>query len=332
MDRHARRWLWLLFAAASLLAVGTTPAFAEPVEPRGGNDGDRVTILLLGGDAGPERSGLRTDSMIVVTIDRATGQAAVFSVPRNLAMTPLPPELAQPFECACWPSLLNELYAYAEANPGLFPADDHPGATALKGAIGHLLGLPIDYFALVDLPGFVDVIDALGGIDVDVPEQVTILLSPAREGEAWQQYDIPPGRQHLDGHQALAYARTREGDSDYDRMARQRCLVGALARGADVSTLLRSYPELLDRLTDSVLTDVPRDELPELIELLDAVDFAEVVVLGFVPPDYTAGWIDPGYPIPDPAWIQQTVASVLDGTSDQGEAFATMPSACSWTE
>ncbi|MGH2534980.1 MAG: LCP family protein [Thermomicrobiales bacterium] len=332
MQRHAHSRLWFALAVVALLAVSVMPAHAQPIQPREAGNDDRVTILLLGGDAGPERSGLRTDSMIVVTVDRNTGQSAIFGVPRNLAMTPLPPDLAHPFECACWPSLLNELYAYAEANPGRFPADDHPGALALKGAIGHLLGLPIDYFALVDLPGFVDVVDALGGIDLDVLAPVTIFLSPAREGEAWQQYDIPAGRQHLDGHQALAYARSREGGSDYDRMARQRCLLGALAREADVSTLLRAYPDLLDELTDSILTDVPRDELPELIALLDKVDFAEIVVLGFVPPDYTAGWVPPGYPIPDPAWIQQTVASVLNGAGDQGEAFATLPNACEWTE
>jgi LCP family protein required for cell wall assembly len=332
MNTPTRIRPWLLIGAFALLTMSASPAAAQLIEPRNEAGDDRVTILLLGGDAGPERSGLRTDTMMVVTVDRASGQAAVFGVPRNLAMTPLPPELARPFECACWPSLLNELYAYAEANPGLFPPGDHPGAVALKGAIGHLLGLPIDYFALVDLPGFVDVIDALGGVDVDIPKEVTIFLSPAREGEAWQQYNIPVGRQHLDGHQALAYARSREGDSDYERMARQRCLLGALARGADVSTLLRSYPGLLDQLTGSVLTDVPRDELPELIELLDSVDFAEVVVLGFVPPGYTAGWVPPGYPIPDPASIQQTVASVLAGTANQGETFATLPSACSWTE
>lgn len=332
MQISTRARCWLALAALALLLGGATPALAQSIVPRGDGDGDRVTILLLGGDAGPQRTGLRTDTMIVVTIERETGKAAVFGVPRNLAMTPLPPELAQPFACACWPSLLNELYAYAEANPGLFPAGDHPGANALKGAIGYLLGLPIDYFALVDLPGFVDVIDALGGIEIDVPEQVTIFLSPAKEGESWQQYDIPPGRQHLDGHQALAYARSREGESDYERMARQRCLLGALAREADVSTLLRSYPELIRQLTDSLLTDVPRDDLPALIEMLDKVDFADVVVLGFVPPEYTAGWVPPGYPIPDPAWIQQTVAAVLNDTGDLGAAIATLPSACSWTE
>jgi anionic cell wall polymer biosynthesis LytR-Cps2A-Psr (LCP) family protein len=126
--------------------------------------GNRLNILLLGGDAGPERHGLRTDTMIVASIEPSTGQAALLGVPRNMKNVPLPESLAHQFPCHCWPDLLNALYGYAEQHPELFPTSPHPGATALQQTIGHLLGIQVDHYALVDLGGFVDVIDALGGV------------------------------------------------------------------------------------------------------------------------------------------------------------------------
>jgi LCP family protein required for cell wall assembly len=178
------------------------------------SSGDHINILLLGGDAGPERSGMRTDTMIVASIHPSTGQAALLSVPRNLKQVPLPEPLASQFPCHCWPDMLNALYPYAEQHRALFPNSPHPGATALQQTIENLLGIRIDHYALVDLSGFVDVIDAIGGVTIDVPERILVRISPPKPGEAWRTFDIPAGRQHLDGEAALAYARNRSDSSD----------------------------------------------------------------------------------------------------------------------
>jgi hypothetical protein len=85
-------------------------------------------------------------------------------------------------------------------------------------------------------------------------------------------------------------------------------------------------------LKDSVITDIPRDMLPELIELAGKVDFNQVIVVGFTPPGYEAGWINNGYPIPDPVRIQQTVAAALaDPGSFAADGSSFLPAACGWS-
>jgi LCP family protein required for cell wall assembly len=307
---------------------------------------DRLNILLLGGDAGPERRGLRTDTMIVASIDPATKQAALFGVPRNLHNVPLPEPAARQFPCRCWPDLLNGLYGYAHQHPDLFPPGADPGAAAMQATIGQLLGIKIDYYALVDLGGFVDVIDAAGGVTLDVPEALTIRLSPPNEHEDWQTYDIPAGRQHLDGRTALAYVRSREGTSDYDRMQRQRCVLSAVAREADAAALLGSFPRLASVVKERVATNVPVALLPDLIKLAAMIDAGAISSIGFAPPRYNAGWTQDEYPIPDVDLIQHTVATVFDapapvpsdqlassGTLDTATAdVETAAASCGWTE
>ena len=112
--------------------------------------------------------------MIVVSIDPVTGWTAMLSVPRNNMNMPYPETLPayNAYDCHCYPALLNLLYGWAFAHPELFPGESNPGGVAMKETLGHLLGIDIHYFALVDLFGFVDVIDALGGVTINVTERV----------------------------------------------------------------------------------------------------------------------------------------------------------------
>lgn len=318
--------LAVVVVAATLLA-----GIALPAQAQDKGDG-KTTILLMGGDAGPQRVGLRTDTMMVASFDRETGRAALFGVPRNLVNTPLPAPYADLFVCGCWESLLNELYPFVQANPDLFGGGTHVAGEVMMRTIENLLGLDIDYYALVDLPGFVQVIDAIGGVTIDVPVQESVLLSPAFESDGWQQYVIPAGRQHLDGRTALAYARTREDAGDYERMARQRCLIGALAREADISTLLFNYPGIVSDVEDAIVTNVSLENLGDLIELLGEVDFGALYTVGFTTSDHMAGYAgEPYYPIPSPELISQTVAAVFDSPVESvSGTFGTLPSTCSW--
>jgi LCP family protein required for cell wall assembly len=268
----------------------------------------RVTVLLLGGDAGPGRRGLRTDTMMVASFEIATGKVSLFGLPRNMVQVPLPPGPAADFfgECHCFPRLLNELYAFAELErPDLFPHSRRPGIAAVAGAAEQLLGLPIDHYALVDLLGFVDVVDALGGVTVNNGKPLRIEIDRLGRPGSQPAFELQPGRKRLNGFTALAYSRSRETTSDYDRMQRQRCVIGSLARQTDTTEILAAFPRLVRVFKRSVVTDIPADRLPGLIEAASGKSI-RVATIGFTPPNYNIGWSS-GYPIPDVAKIQSAV-------------------------
>jgi LCP family protein required for cell wall assembly len=268
----------------------------------------RVTVLLLGGDAGPGRSGRRTDTMMVASFELATGKVSLFGLPRNLVQVPLPDGPAADYfgQCRCFPRLLNELYAFAEdERPDLFPHSKRPGIAAVAGAAEELLGLPIDHYALVDLLGFVDVVDALGGVTVNNLKPLRVEIDRLGREGSQPAFDVQPGRKHLNGFTALAYSRSRETTSDYDRMQRQRCVIGSLARQTEPAEVLAAFPKLVKVLKRSVATDIPANRLPALIQAADDKS-VRVATVGFTPPTYNSGW-SAGYPIPDVPKIQSAV-------------------------
>ena len=242
-----------------------------------------VTVALLGGDSGPGRTGVRTDTIIVVAIDPAVGRAAMFSVPRNWQNAPFPEGHpgADP-SCNCYPDIVNSLYQHALANPDLFPGGSNPGGTAVRTVIGHLLGIEIDYYAIVDLQGFEQAIDVLGGIDITVLAGVNDPGHVHPDGTI-SDIVIYPGAQHMDGRLALAYARARRETDDYNRMGRQRCVLEAVAEQADPVTVVRVLPDLVDVLTGSLVTDIPTSQWPQFISLFDTLDTAATVSVQFVP-------------------------------------------------
>ena len=187
--------------------IPTTTTTLSDVFPEEG----RVNILLMGGDSGVDREGIRTDTMVVVSIDQRTGATAMFSVPRNFKEVPLPPDIGTWWSncTGCYPQALNLLYADGLARPDLW-GGPNSGASAAKRTIGYLLGLEIHYYALVNLDGFIGLIDAIGGIDIYIPEALHHDTYSA-PGEPVHVLDIAAGWQHLDGYTALAYTRFRGG-------------------------------------------------------------------------------------------------------------------------
>lgn len=292
-----------------------------------------VSVLLLGGDAGPGREGLRTDVIDVVTFIPATGRAALFGIPRNFGSVPLPATLSGIDEEGVFPDLINALHEAVGEAPGAYAAFPDPGAEALEDTIGQLLGIDIEHHALVDMEGFVDVIDALGGVTIDVPTPVSDRLSPPKDGEDFREYVIPGGVQHLDGHRALAYVRSRTGNSDYDRMARQRCVLAALAQQVGALDILSAVPRLAATLEAHVSTDVPIDLLPALVRVARNVNSSDVITLRFVPPDYSDGRDSRGHSIPDTAEIRAAVQAIVNGLEDGTQPLtpaATAGTACAW--
>ncbi len=290
----------------------------------------RLVVLLIGTDAGPGRWSARADTIIVVAYDARSQRAAVVGVPRNVTRIPVPAELDARYPSGVWPDLANALYTYGLRNPELFPGAVDPGAAALAGSLERLLGLTIDYTVAVDMGGFVRLVDALGGVTIDVPRPVATWLSPPFPGEDWRYYQIPVGRQHLDGHAALAYVRSRTGTSDYDRMQRQRCLLAALYRQTDVPTVLVRLPGILDAIHGAVRTDIPLEALPGLVQLAASVQPDQVSALGLTPPEYAAGWAPGGYPIPDAERIRGDLEALLSGSDPEAATRLALPSACRW--
>jgi polyisoprenyl-teichoic acid--peptidoglycan teichoic acid transferase len=243
----------------------------------------RLNILLLGADAGKGRVGVRPDSISVVSIDVRTGAPLLVSVPRNLekarftegspAAALFPDGFSGAGDRGEW--LINATWTYGEDNPKLFPGDGEPGVTAVKQAVEGTLGLPVHYFVVIDLDGFSDLVDALGGVTIRITEPIPI----GSGGEV-----LEPGLRRLDGYEALWYARSRTGSSDYARMSRQRCVLGAILHEADPSTVLRNFTALAQASTSVITTDIPQAELPELVDLAWRAKDLPVTSLQLVPP------------------------------------------------
>ncbi|KAA3636127.1 MAG: LytR family transcriptional regulator [Armatimonadetes bacterium] len=339
--------------------VITQAPYEPPPDPLGA---DRLTILLVGGDAGPNREGLRTDSMNVVTIDLTSGEVALFGFPRNFKMMPLPKRFQNSFigleevvvevdltdadadgwpdtwydqdgdsipdeppfvSCHCFPTMLNKVHQYTQDWTRTYPYSPDPGLSALKEILSNAMDLPIDYFVMVDMAGFVDVIDAIGGVDINVKEAYHVKVSSPEVGKPKAAINVEPGMNHLDGLEALAYTRWRIGSSDYHRMGRQRCLIRAAATQTDTLSLIAAYPTLLDLMRESITTDIPIDALPDLVWAAGQIDLDNVATVGFVPPAYNSGRTPGHYPIPDIGKIRWKTRDVLEnGVTAQSSSGA----------
>jgi LCP family protein required for cell wall assembly len=247
--------------------VPPTPAPTTTLPPIVGEN--RVNVLLLGGDAGADRWSLRTDSMVLVSIDPITGDTAMISVPRNLTRLPFPAgtPLATRYPRG-FTDLANAVYPIIDLHRELAGGREDAGAQAIKQGIAQLLGMPVHYYVLVDMAGFVDVIDALGGIQLDVRKRV-----PTPGNPPGSKHPVPPyievGMQQMDGTLALAYARSRTADSDYQRMERQRCVLAGIAATATPRTVATGITDLMAAFGSAVRTDIPRERLPEIAALIE---------------------------------------------------------------
>lgn len=253
--------------------------------PAWAKDG-RLDVLLVGSDAGTGRWMLRMDTMVVLSVDVATGRAAMFGIPRNMVNVPLPPESAGAFPNGRFPGMLNALYVYAWGHPSAFPGGDARGFRAVTGAVQQLVGVKLDGFVAVDLRGFVKLVNAFGGLWIRVPERLEDDRYPNVDGSGYSHIVIKAGCQKLNGAMALAYARSRHQDSDYGRMARQQAVLLALHRQLDPLDVLERAPELLSIAKDHLWTTVKRADLAGLAALAARVNVGKVEKVLFVPSKY----------------------------------------------
>ncbi|TFD10392.1 LytR family transcriptional regulator [Cryobacterium sp. TMT1-66-1] len=277
----------------------------------------RYNILLLGGDAGADREGLRPDSISVVSIDATTGQATTISLPRNLENAPfsagsslgaLYPEGYGSIDgCDVSACMLNSIFTEAELKrPEYYPnataEGSSPGIQATLEAAQGITGLTIQYFVLIDMQGFSDLIDALGGVDITVSERLPIGGDEQlKEVEGW----IEVGPQHMDGTTATWYARSRHTTSDYDRMGRQTQLQEALLAQFNPANVLTKFQGVATAGTEVIKTDVPQGMLGYFVNLASKTKELPVISVPLIPEN----GVDPENP--DYAAIKAMIATAL---------------------
>lgn len=240
-------------------------------------DKPRLNVLLLGGDGGKGREGVRTDTVIVASIDTATGNTTMFSLPRNTARMPFPKDskLNEVYPNGFYDGyngddaefMLNAMYGNVPAaHPDILGETDNLGADAMKLSVGEALGLKIDYYALVNLQGFTKLINALGGITVNINAYIPI-GGATDTGVLPIEFLAPGADQKLAGREALWYARGRFGGDDFERMDRQRCVINSVIRQANPQTVLTRYEAIANASKSIVYTDIPQENLSALLDL-----------------------------------------------------------------
>jgi LCP family protein required for cell wall assembly len=244
-----------------------TPApTLTPTPPPSWAADERLNVLLIGSDAGPGRWSMRADAIILVSVEIETGRVAAFSIPRYTTRVPLPVPAADAFECRCLVEPINALYVFANQNPELFPGGEIRGFIALMGAVEELSGIQLDGIAVADLNGFVKLVDAVGGITVDVPAPVYDSAYPDPDGVTVVELFFEPGEQRMDGWHALAYARTRQQDGDVSRMRRQQHVIQGLQRELSCD-LLGKLPAILEVARETLWTNLPLADVPDMLRI-----------------------------------------------------------------
>lgn len=282
----------MFFAAHTVSVVdgfaGAVFASSTSSDPHDG----RYNILLLGSDADDDRTGMRPDSINVVSIDADTGRAVIIGLPRNLENVPFPKdsvmgkEFPDGFDCDdCY---LNGVNTWAEDNAQLFDGDS-PGIDATMDAVEEITGLKLNYYALINMQGFEGLVDAVGGVTLNVRERTAI----DGIGRPISGY-IEAGEQKLDGYEALWYARSRVLNDDWSRMGRQKCVMNAMAQQLSPQTVAMNMQKIADSGEAMLETSVPRQDLNVFMDLALKTRNEPISSVSLVPPEINTG--DPDYP------------------------------------
>lgn len=330
---QARRWLTGLTAGLLVVTSGGLVYAASSVgagkdalnslftgkRAVAATDG-RYNILLLGADSGKSRVGTRPDSIQLASVDAETGRAVMFGFSRDMENINFRPgsvmQRLMPEGWNCGDEcLLNGIYTWAENHRAEFPpGTQNPGVLATREAVEAVSGLDVHYYVMVDLKGFQRMVNAVGGLDVTVQRRTPIggETSPI---SGW----IEPGRQHLDGFHALWYARSRTGSTNYDRMARQRCVMTALVDQVDPQTVLTRFQKIAAASSGMVHTDLPQSELGYFADLAMKTRSQKIKSVNFVPPLIKPWAYDANF-------VRQQVAATI-AASEKSRAGAKTPAA-----
>lgn len=252
---------------------------------------DMVKILLLGSDWRPD-SGYRTDTIILVSINKKTGATSVVSFPRDLYVT---------------------LPGYRQERINV--AQPLGGFDLTQKTFEYNFGFTPDYFVMTNFQGFVNIIDSLGGVSVYVPWTLTDTCSLSIQDEEGN-CSVGPGTVQMDGEMALWYVRSRKSTSDFDRTRRsQDVMKAAFVKLMNLNAIAR-LPDLYNAFKSSVVTNLPLDVVISLgrfaPDLLSDSDKIHQYAIG--PSDVWA-WVTPAGAqvlLPNPDKIQPMLEEALN--------------------
>ncbi|MDW4573379.1 LCP family protein [Microbacterium sp. M3] len=317
-------------AAYASNAVGTVRSTISSIFGASGPtvppDDGYYNILLLGADSGEGRDSMRFDSISVVSVNAATGATTITGIPRDMPNFPFaegPMQDRYPngheghADPSCgWGSGINQLRTEVEVcqdGTALYPDAEangsEPAIEATKDAAEGILGITIPYYVFVDMHGFASLVDALGGVDINVTERLPKGGPPEgvdpHDVDSWAIGWIEPGQQHMDGDTAQWYARSRYTTSDFDRMERQRELQEAILAQFTPQVVLTRFQDVAAAGADIVKTDLPQSLIPTLVDLGMKAREQQVTTIELTP----AGGIDEFDP--DYAYIAELMQTTL---------------------
>jgi LCP family protein required for cell wall assembly len=313
---------------------GTSGPNAAKADPWA--DQPQMNVLLVGSDAGADRAGIRPDTLILASINTKTGKTVMFSIPRSLQRAPFPegtggneawpngyycPEAGPGAEC-----LINAIWRWAEGDGKRYYSKfKSPGLRATEDAVQGVTGLKVDTYVMLNLNGFRDFVDALGGVTVDVHERLPI-GGNSKTRVATGGYIEKGNNKHLDGFHALWFARSRWSTDDYDRMQRQRCVIGAVVDQADPLKVAKNFPALAKALKKNLRTGIDSSDLEAWATLALRIQKGGVTSIVFDPDVIST--VNPDFDK-----IHQLVAKAVKGTArvKQPKAAATTGAAASGT-
>lgn len=306
-------------------AIGNIFSSGPAMEPVDG----RYNFLMMGGDAGDDRTGRRPDSLSILSVDAQTGQTAIISVPRNFqnaqfsAGSPMRALYPDGYNCGdeCLINAINTEVTNEHAD--LYPGVADPGAQATMEAVSGTLGMQIQAYVLVDMEGFSTLIDAMGGIRIKAGGWVPMsgYFDEATKTHRMPLGWIPAGDQTLNGAQALWYGRSREYVDDYSRIQRQQCVQQAMLKQLDPATLLSKFEDIARAGTKVVESNISSAQLGSFLDLAIKAKGKDVKRLTIGPPDF-----DPSFSTnPDFDQIHERVDQLLASASAKGAQSAGIP-------
>jgi len=268
------------------IEAGPTPAF--DITTLDAQDDGWLNVLLIGLDtrcAGGMITGANTDTMIVASVDTTNNHVYMFSFPRDTAQFPLYDKAGGTFS-----GKLNQFAGWTKGalNPDGTPRFPEPGQQSLAYEIGFLLGIPIDYYASINICGFPQLIDSVGGVDVCNTHDIEDPSYP--HGDGTFGFSLPPGEYHMDGATALAYARSRHGSSDFARAKRQQQLITSLRQAILEPANIARLPDIISAMAGVVSTNFPATLIADpdhgLLALANRVDGTPTAQYVFDFPDW----------------------------------------------
>lgn len=294
--RRRRRNLTRVYILAVILVVMVTGIVAanwfgsqeveENIEVQSGiqKSENYLHIMVMGVDRRNDDAG-RSDTLMAVTLNKDAGTAQILSLPRDTRVQ---------IEGNGYDKI-NHAYAY--------------GGHKLTGqTVEKLLGVPMDYYVLVDIQAFERIIDALDGVDINVEKRM--YYEDPWDDDGGLVIDLYPGMQHMDGKKAIQYVRFRDGEGDIGRIARQQHFMQAVMEKMLSPSVVPKLPKLMEEIQSAVETDMPLTEMVSLAQLLPSI--REHGMTSEMVPGSPAYLEDISYWLPDIMKLRQLVASQMD--------------------